>query len=112
VDIDELGPGVPAARIGLAGPAGHGEVTARLPDGLAAAITAGTPVRVADAMMGRLAVPASAGPEPGPGLVAGLPGQTASELSPRRPRYEPRNMVLAEAGLTFSTATAPGLGPA
>jgi RNA polymerase sigma factor (sigma-70 family) len=83
VDIDELGPEVPVARIGLTGPAGSGTVTARLTDGLGIAITAGTPIRVADAVMDRLAVPAS-------------PEQTASELSPRRPRYEPRNMAFAE----------------
>lgn len=59
VDIDELGPGVPAARIGLTGPAGSGNVTARLPDGLGIAITAGTPIRVADAVVDRLAVRAA-----------------------------------------------------
>jgi RNA polymerase sigma factor (sigma-70 family) len=102
VDIDELGPGVPVARIGLTGLAGSGTVTARLPDGLAVAITAGTPIRVADAVMERLAVPASSGSapdsEPGtaPGPAAGVPVQTASVLSPRRPRYEPRNMAFAE----------------
>lgn len=102
VDIDELGPGVPVARIGLTGLAGSGNVTARLPDGLALAITAGTPLRVADAVMDRLAVPASPGSAPGsapgpmPGAFAGMPERTASELSPRRPRYEPRNMGFAE----------------
>jgi hypothetical protein len=44
VDIDELGPGVPVARIGLTGPVGSGNVTARLPDGQALAITAGTQI--------------------------------------------------------------------
>ena len=57
VDIDELGPEVTAARIALASPAGTQHVTARLADGLAVAITAGAPVRVADAVMDRLAVP-------------------------------------------------------
>jgi RNA polymerase sigma factor (sigma-70 family) len=94
VDIDELGPGVPVARIGLTGPDGSGNVTARLPDGLAIAVTAGTPIRVADAVMDRLAVPAS--PDTVPGLSAPAPEQAASELSPRRPRYEPRNMTFAE----------------
>ncbi len=102
VDIDELGPGVPVARIGLTGLAGSGNVTARLPDGLAIAITAGTPIRVADAVMDQLAVPTSPGsaPDSGPGTVpgpvAGVPEQTASELSSLRPRYEPRNMAFAE----------------
>ena len=94
VDIDELGPGVPVARIGLTGPAGSGNVTARLPDGLAIAVTAGTPVRVADAVMDRLAVPASPGTVPG--LSAPAPDRAAGEPSPRRPRYEPRNMTFAE----------------
>ena len=98
VDIDELGPGVPAARIGLTGPAGSGHVTARLPDGLALAITAGTPIRVADAVMNQLAVDSEPGSAPGSmrGSFAGIPERTASELSPRRPRYEPRNMAFAE----------------
>ena len=69
VDVDELGPGVPMARIGLTGPADSGNVTARLPDGLGIAITAGTQIRVADAVMDRLAVPAS--PDRG-GLTARL----------------------------------------
>jgi RNA polymerase sigma-70 factor (ECF subfamily) len=93
VDIDELGPEVPVARIGLTGPDGSGNVTARLPDGLAIAVTAGTPIRVADAVMDRLAVPASPGAS---GLSASAPERAASELSPRRPRYEPRNMTFAE----------------
>jgi RNA polymerase sigma-70 factor (ECF subfamily) len=94
VDIDELGPGVPVARIGLTGPAGGGNVTARLPDGLAIAVTAGTPIRVADAVMDRLAVPASSGTVSG--LSAPAAERAVSELSPRRPRYEPRNMAFAE----------------
>ncbi len=93
VDIDELGPEVTAARIELASPAGTRHVTARLPDGLAIAITTGAPIRVADAVMDRLAVPAGAG-RTGP-----LPDQTARSLSDDyRPRYEPRNMAFA-AGL-------------
>ena len=58
VDVDELGPEVTAARIELATPAGPEHVTARLLDGLAMAITAGAPIRVANAVMDRLAVPA------------------------------------------------------
>jgi len=94
VDIDELGPAVPVARIGLTGLDGSGNVTARLPDGLAIAVTAGTPIRVADAVMDRLAVPASPGTVSG--LSASAPDRAASELSSRRPRYEPRNMTFAE----------------
>jgi RNA polymerase sigma factor (sigma-70 family) len=90
VDIDELGPEVTVARIELAGPAGTRHVTARLPDGLAVAITAGAPIRVAGAVMDRLAVPA--GPGGGP-----VPEHTARDLSPvQRPRYEPRNLTFAD----------------
>ena len=90
VDIDELGPEVTVARIELAGPAGTRHVTARLPDGLAVAITAGAPIRVADAVMDRLAVPM--GPGGGP-----VPEHTARDLNVgQRPRYEPRNLTFAD----------------
>ena len=58
VDIDELGPEVTAARIELATAAGTEHVTASLTDGLIMAVTTAAPVRVADAVMDRLAVPA------------------------------------------------------
>jgi hypothetical protein len=81
------------ARIELATPAGPEHITARLLDGLAVAITSGAPIRVADAVMDRLAVPTGAG-QGGP-----MPEQTARDLSiDLRPRYEPRNLTFA-AGL-------------
>ena len=61
VDIDELGPEVPAARIGLRGPGGTRQVTARLVDALVLAVAQGAPIRVADALMDRLAEPAPDG---------------------------------------------------
>ena len=94
VDIDELGPEVTAARIALASPAGTRRITARLAEGLAIAITAGAPVRVADMVMARLAVPLPGDnqpvplPEPMSALAVLRPG--------RRPRYEPRNLAFAE----------------
>jgi RNA polymerase sigma factor (sigma-70 family) len=96
VDIDELGPDVTAARIGLTGPAGTRHVTARLADGLAVAITTGAPIRVSDAVMDRLAaaapepatVPATA-PATGAGAAAALEAAVARH---GRPRYEPRNL--------------------
>jgi hypothetical protein len=114
VDIDvteagaaELSPEVTVARIGLAGPAGTRQVTADLGLGLALAAAAGAPVRLADAVMDRLAVPvlgddlltpfldrvpSAARTQPGHGLrgwpLATLPG--------RRPRYEPRNLDFAD----------------
>jgi bifunctional DNase/RNase len=56
VDIDELGPGVLAARVGVAGPAGEKQVTARPGSALALADALGAPIRVADALMDRLAL--------------------------------------------------------
>jgi RNA polymerase sigma-70 factor (ECF subfamily) len=94
VDIDELGPEVTAARIALTSPAGSQHVTARLADGLAIAITAGAPVRVADTVMDRLAVPRPADsqgvplPEPASALAVLRVGH--------RPRYEPRNLAFAD----------------
>jgi hypothetical protein len=93
VEVDELGQEVTVARIELATPVGPEHVTTRLLDGLAMAITAGTPIRVADAVMDRLAVPAGTG-QGGP-----MPERTARDLSiDQRPRYEPRNLTFA-AGL-------------
>jgi RNA polymerase sigma-70 factor (ECF subfamily) len=95
VDVDELGPEVTVARIELATPAGPERLTTRLLDGLAMAITARTPIRVADAIMDRLAVPSGAG-HAGP-----MPEQTARDLGIAvRPRYEPRNLDFA-AGLDY-----------
>jgi RNA polymerase sigma-70 factor, ECF subfamily len=92
VDIDELGPEVTGARVELASHEGTRHVLARLPEGIAVAITAGVPIRVADVLMDRLATPAPGDLEPGP-----MPEQTARDLGPMlRPRYEPRNMTFAD----------------
>lgn len=95
VEIDELGPEVAAARIGLAGPAGTRQITARLVEGLAVAIAADAPLRVADTVMGRLAVPSGTTP-----VRAGGPGGGRRPVhGPRRsarPRYEPRNTTFAD----------------
>jgi RNA polymerase sigma factor (sigma-70 family) len=68
--IDELGPDVPVARITVRGPGGPGQVMVRAGIGLALAALTGAPVRVADALMDRLAVPAA-----GDDLAALFPGQ-------------------------------------
>jgi RNA polymerase sigma-70 factor, ECF subfamily len=99
VDIDELGPEVTAARIALSGPAGLQQVTARLADGLAVAITTGAPVRVADAVMDRLAVPVGSAPRPDAGPEPGVPAEPGVARRPLRrprPRYQPRNMTFSE----------------
>jgi RNA polymerase sigma factor (sigma-70 family) len=93
VDIDELGPEVIGARITVTGPAGARQVTTRLTDGLAVAITTGAPVRVADPVLDRLAVPAGTTTIPAPGQ-AGSPGPARPHRR-LRPRYEPRNLAFA-----------------
>jgi hypothetical protein len=106
-DADELTPEVTVARIGLAGPAGTRQLTAGLGLGLALAAGADVPVRLPDAVLDRLAVPA-----PGEDLltpflhrvppgaqvrpVHGLPGWPVGALFARRPRYEPRNLDFAD----------------
>ncbi len=101
VEIGELGPEVAAARIGVTGSAGSRQVTVRLVEGLAIAIAARTPIRVADTVMDRLAVPAGTTPVleagPGGGLVRAAPGPggpVSARL--RRPRYSPRNANFAD----------------
>jgi RNA polymerase sigma factor (sigma-70 family) len=96
VDVDELGPEVTVARIELDTPSGPEHVTTRLLDGLAMAITSGAPIRVADAVMDRMAAPAGTNQA---GQAGPMPEQTARDLSiDVRPRYEPRNLTFA-AGL-------------
>jgi len=94
VDIDEIGPEVAAARISLATPGGIRYVAARVAEGLTIAIAAGAPIRVADAVMDRLAVPL-----PGDGQPPPLPEPAAALAAlslEGRPRYEPRNLSFAD----------------
>jgi RNA polymerase sigma-70 factor (ECF subfamily) len=92
VDIDELGPGVTAARIAVTGPGGAQQVTARLADGLSLAAVAGAPVRVADTVMDQLAVPAE-----GDDLLAPfLPTAPAARIPGRRPRHQPGNLAFTD----------------
>jgi hypothetical protein len=101
-DVDELSPQVTVARIRLAGAAGTRDVTADLGLGLALAAAAGAPVRLADALLDRVAVPV-----PGDDLLTpfldrvppvaralaghGLPGWPTT-VPGHRPRFEPRNL--------------------
>ncbi len=94
VDIDDLGLEVAAARIDLAGPAGTRHVTARVVEGLAVAMMAGAPARVADTVMDRLAVPLPDDDRPVP---LPEPAAALAVLSPHgRPRHEPRNLTFAD----------------
>ena len=112
VDIDvteagatELSPEVTVARIGLVSPTGTRQVTADLGLGLALAVAADAPVRLADTVLDRLAVavqgddlltpfldrvPPAAWPPPGP-----TPPRWPLATLRGRPRYEPRNLDFA-----------------
>jgi len=82
-----------AARIGLRGTGGTRQMTARIGYGLALAAAAGAPVRVADAVMDRLAVPVQGGDLLGPFLPRAP--AAASHRAPRA-RFEPGNMTFAD----------------
>jgi RNA polymerase sigma factor (sigma-70 family) len=97
VDIDELGPDVTAARIELAGPGGARQVTTRLADGLALAAATRAPVRVADALMARLAQPVTGDDMLGPFLDrAPAAGRPFPVQTRRRRRHEPRNLAFRD----------------
>lgn len=114
VDIDmadphtsELRPETAVTRISLDGADGVRQVTAGLGLGLAMAAAARAPVRLADAVLDRVAtpvpgddlltpfldrVPPAAQVGPGRGLV----GSSMEPLPAKRPRFEPRNLTFAD----------------
>jgi hypothetical protein len=90
VTVTDLGPGVTATRIDIAGPGGTRPVTASLADGLNLAVITGAPLAADNPVMDRLARP-----------VAGsdLLSQFRSQQTPPRPsrrRFEPRNMGFSD----------------
>jgi RNA polymerase sigma-70 factor (ECF subfamily) len=88
--VTDLGPGVTATRIDIAGPGGTRPVTASLADGLTLAVITGAPLAVDDPVMDRLAIPVT-----GPDLLS----QFRSQQPPLRPlgrRFEPRNMTFTD----------------
>ena len=91
-DVPELRSDTVTARVGLATAAGTRPVTVSAEYGLALAAVAGAPVRVADAVMDRLAVPVPGEDILAPFLSPGRPGQSR--------RFEPRNMAFTE-GLDY-----------
>jgi hypothetical protein len=106
-DADELSPRAAVARIGLAGPAGTRQVTADLVLGLALAAAARVPLRLADEVLDRVAVPVPGGDLLGPLLDrvpefarvppgGGLVGWPVGVLPTKRPRFEPRNLGFAD----------------
>jgi hypothetical protein len=106
-DADELSPRDAVARVGLAGPAGTRHVTADLALGLALAAAAGAPLRLADEVLDRMAVPVPGEDLLGPLLDrvpsfarvppgGGLGGWPVGVLPAKRPRFEPRNLDFAD----------------
>jgi len=114
VDIDvtgtdsaELSSESSVARLALGGPSGNSEVRAAVGLGLAIAAATGVPVRLADEVMDRVAVPV-----PGDDLLAplldrvppfvqvpsggGLAGWPIGVLPGQRPRFAPRNLDFAD----------------
>jgi bifunctional DNase/RNase len=89
VDIDELGPEVPVARIGLHTPTGGRQVLGRLADGLALAVAYGAPIRVDEALLDQLAEPAPQGDLLAPFL--NRRPQAATRTAQRG--HRPRNMA-------------------
>jgi RNA polymerase sigma factor (sigma-70 family) len=90
VTVTDLGPGVTATRIGIAGPGGTRPATASLADGLTLAVITGAPLAVDDPVMDRLARPVT-----GPDLLSQFRSQ---QTSPRvlDQRFEPRNMAFTD----------------
>jgi RNA polymerase sigma-70 factor (ECF subfamily) len=90
VTVTDLGPGVTATRIGIAGPGGTRPVTASLADGLTLAVIAGAPLAVDDPVMDRLARPVT-----GPDLLSQFRSQQTPP-GPSRRRFEPGNMAFTD----------------
>jgi hypothetical protein len=93
-DAAELRPETTMTRIGLDGAEGARQVTAGLALGLAMAAAAGAPVRLADAVLDRVAAPVS-----GEDLLTPFLNQVppvAQVTTGRRPRFEPRNLTFAD----------------
>ena len=106
-DTGKLSPQGAVARIGLSGHAGTREVTAVLGLGLAMAAAAGAPLRLADEVMDRVAVPIPGDDLLGPLLShvpplaqvppgRGLAGWAVGVLPGQRPRFAPRNLDFAD----------------
>jgi hypothetical protein len=94
LDVPELRSDTAAARVGLATAAGARHVMVSAEYGLKLAVVAGAPVRVADEVMDRLAVPVQGEDVHAPFLFP------AADQPPGRPgqarRFEPRNMAFTD----------------
>jgi RNA polymerase sigma-70 factor (ECF subfamily) len=90
VTVTELGPGVTAARVDIAGPGGTRQVTTGLADGLALAVITGAPLAVDGPVMDRLAEPVT-----GPDLLSPFRGRMQEDFG-QSPRFEPRNLAFTD----------------
>ena len=88
VDIDELGPNLLAAQVGVSSPACRQQVAADPGSALALAVILDVPVRVADGLMDRLAVPVSGD------LLAPFLSRTPAR--PSGPRSAAQNLAFAD----------------
>jgi hypothetical protein len=93
-EVRELRSGTAAARVGMATAAGTRHVTVSAGYGLKLAVAAGAPVRVADEVMDRLAVPVHGEDVQAPFL---LPSAVRPPGDPgQQQRFEPRNMAFTD----------------
>jgi len=93
-DVPELRSDTVTARVGLAAATGTRPVTVGTEYGLALAAVAGAPVRVADSVMGRLAVPVPGEDVLAPFLPPAEAGTARGPIQARR--FEPRNMAFTD----------------
>ncbi|MGH3284768.1 MAG: hypothetical protein ACRDPD_08820 [Streptosporangiaceae bacterium] len=93
-DAAELRSDTVTARVGLAAAAGTRHVPVSTAYGLALAAIAGAPVRVADAVMDRLAVPVQGEDVLAPFLTPPAARPPGRPVQPRR--FEPRNMAFTD----------------
>src|SRR5580700_5572208 len=104
VTVTELGPGVTAARVDIAGPGGTRQVTTGLADGLALAVITGAPLAVDGPVMDRLAEPVT-----GPDLLSPFRSRQQEDPEPG-PLFEPRNLAFTD-GLRWWWLVGPHLRP-
>jgi RNA polymerase sigma-70 factor (ECF subfamily) len=92
VTVTDLGPGVTTTRIDITSPGGTQQVTTRLADGLALAVSIGAPLTVDDRVMDRLAEPVTS-----PDLLSPFRSHQQPPPGPaENTRFEPRNLAFTD----------------